>query len=692
MPAKNRKFTYPESRKDDVVEDYHGTPIADPYRWLEDADSEETVAWVTAQNKLTMDYLSEIPARQTIHEHLMTMWNFPKFQPPQKKGDFYYYLKNDGLQNQPVFYKQASLDDEPAVFMDPNTFSDDGTVALVNAIFSKDGKRMIYVLSSGGSDVQDIHIRNVETGEDYDEVLPNVRFAHFITPTWKHDNSGFYYGKYAEAGTFEDDPTGMFYHRIYWHTVGTPQDDDVLVYERPDKKEYFFIPKITDDGAYLILNVGFSSANRNRVYYRPIDIDGDFVRLLDDGDAAYSFIGNDGRTFYFQTDLDAPRSRIVAIDVENPAPENWRELVPQNDDTLLFTGMVNNQFIASYMHDAYSQMKIYNLDGTFAGDIPLPGIGSIGGFFSDRESSELFLNFQSFLYPPSIFRYDFTNGELTAWQSPTVDFPADDFETTQVFYPSKDGTKVPMFLTHQKGVKQNSNNPVILYAYGGFSLSMTPYFAPHILEWLQLGGIYAVANIRGGGEYGEEWHEAAMLENRQVSFDDFIAAGEWLIANDYTRKEKLAIMGASNGGLLVSACMLQRPDLYGAVVAQVPVTDMLRYHKFTAGRFWVPEYGDGENNPEHFEFLMKYSPLHNIKPDETYPPTIITSADHDDRVVPMHSKKFTATIQTADSGENPLLLRMETRAGHGMGKSTTKQLDELADVLAFLVQTLNVGG
>jgi prolyl oligopeptidase len=687
MTDPKRLFNYPQSRKDDVVEDYHGTPIADPYRWLEDPHSEETVSWCAAQNKLTFDYLAEVPARETIHTRLTALWNSPKFDAPLKKGDYYFYQKNDGLQNQPVLYKQVGLEGEPEVLLDPNTLSDDGTVALFNMSFSKDGKWMAYSLSSGGSDWQTINIRNVKTGEDSPETL---RWLKFTGVAWKSDGAGFFYNRYPAM----DDPSlPPFNSQVCWHTVGTSQDDDVIVYERPDNKELGFLPFLSDDGDYLLLRVWHGSINRNRVYYRRVeDENGDFIRLLDKADATYDFVGNDGETFYFHTNLDAPKGRIVAVDIQNPDPENWREIIPEADDVILDMEMVHDQFVILYMHDAYNQIKTYAVDGTFLRDIPLPGIGSVIALTGKRESTEYFINFQSYLYPPTVFRYDFTANELTTWQGPQVDFAFDDYETTQAFYSSKDGTNVPMFLTHKKGLKLDGNNPTLLYGYGGFSINYTPEYSPHILEWVELGGVFAVANLRGGSEYGEDWHQAGMLENKQNVFDDFIAASEWLIANDYTRTEKLAIIGRSNGGLLVSACMVQRPDLFGAIVCVVPVTDMLRFHQFSAGRFWTHEYGNAEENADHFEFMVRYSPLHNVKEGATYPPIIVTSADHDDRVVPMHTKKFVATIQAADTGKNPLLMRLDVRSGHKLGKSVSKWIDEWSDIYAFLVRNLNIGG
>ncbi|HFE66825.1 MAG TPA: S9 family peptidase, partial [Chloroflexi bacterium] len=457
-----------------------------------------------------------------------------------------------------------------------------------------------------------------------------------------------------------------------------------LVYARPDAPNLGFAPEITDDGRYLLLHVWDGTDTRNRIYYRPLDSDDEFIRLIDVMEAKYHFLGNDGPLFYFETDLDAENGRIIAIPTDQPDRANWREIIPQSEDVIESSRMVNNRFVVMRLHHASHRLHLYNLDGAAQGEIALPALGSVMALTGKREHSQMFLQFMSFLYPPTIFRYDFAAGQLTPLYQPQVDFNPDEYETTQVFYPSKDGTRIPMFLTGKKGLARDGNNPTLLYGYGGFNINLPPLFAPTRLAWLEMGGIYAQANLRGGTEYGETWHQAGMLGNKQNVFDDFIAAAEWLIANGYTRAERLAIEGRSNGGLLVAACLTQRPDLFGAVHCGVPVIDMLRYHKFSAGRYWTPEYGNAEEDPEHFRFLLAYSPLHNVRPGMTYPATIITTADTDDRVVPMHAKKFTAALQTNDSGQNPILLRVETKAGHGLGKPTGKLIAEASDVYSFL--------
>ena len=500
------------------------------------------------------------------------------------------------------------------------------------------------------------------------------RFIHwckFSSVAWKHNNGGFFYNRFPAPGTVPEEDQNNF-NRVYWHTLDTPQEADQLIYEDAENKELGFDPFISNDGQYLLLRVWNGTDPCNRIYYREAESEQPFVYLLDEADAMYDFIGNNGPVFYFHTNLDAPRGRVIAVDIRQPGRSHWQELIPQQDDVLDFVLIVNQQFVVAYMHDAHHRVKRYDLAGNALGEILLPALGSIIGIAGRPEQRELFLNFTSFLYPPTVFRYDFSDDILTLFHGPEVSFDARQYETQQVFYASKDGTRVPMFLTHKKGLKLDGNNPTLLYAYGGFDVSLTPSFSTSALFWIESGGIYALANLRGGGEYGEEWHQAGMLEKKQNVFDDFISAAEWLIDNHYTSTQKLAIEGGSNGGLLVAACMVQRPDLYGAVLCHVPVIDMLRYHKFTVGRYWVPEYGNAEANAEHFRFMYAYSPLHNVHKGVSYPPTLILSADTDDRVVPAHAKKFAATLQAANSGEHPILLRVETKAGHGFGKPTAK--------------------
>jgi prolyl oligopeptidase len=671
---------------DSVVDDYHGTRVADPYRWMEDAESQETVAWVDAQNRLLSKFMESAPARKKIEARLTRLWDYAKYSVPTKEGDRYYFSRNDGLQNQSVLYMLRNWQSEPKVVIDPNVLSRDGTIALSAQVFSKDGRLLAYGLSARGSDQEEIRIRNVDTGKDYLEVLLWCKFTGIA---WKHDNSGFYYNRYPEPGSVSAQDQHN-YNRLYWHALGTPQDDDVLIYERPDAKEYNFSPSITEDGKYLVLDVWHGTEPKNRLYYREVTDNGEFVRLLDEADAQYSPIGNDGSTFYIHTNLAAPHGRVIAIDVRHPERVNWKVIIPEREEIISFVSMVNNQFVVAYMQNAHQRLKIYDLRGTFVREIELPTIGSIAGLSGRPDEPEMFVGFTSFLYPTTIFRYDFNDNTLSPVFKSVVDVDPSGYETRQVFYNSKDGTRVSMFVVHKKGLILDGNNPTLMYGYGGFNFSVTPTFSVTRLIWMEHGGVYAAPNLRGGDEYGEAWHRAGILENKQNVFDDFIAAGEWLIKNGYTRQEKLAIIGGSNGGLLVTACMLQRPDLFGAVVGTVPVTDMLRYHKFTVGRYWVGEYGNAEENPEHFRFLYAYSPLHNVKKEVAYPPTLITTADTDDRVVPAHAKKFVATLQAADAGKNPILLRVETAAGHGGGKPTSKRISEQVDIYTFLFKVLGI--
>jgi prolyl oligopeptidase len=679
-------LTYPQAHRDYVVDVYHGIEVSDPYRWLEDADTEETQSWVAKQNELTSEFLSTVPVRRKIETRLKKLMNYPRYSAPYKRGERYFFRKNDGLQNQSVLYVQQTLDSQPAVVINPNLLSTDGTIAVSTTAVSEDGTLLAYAVSRSGSDRQEIKIRTIDSGQDYEETL---QWCRFTSVAWKHNNTGFFYNRFPDPNTVSvEDQTN--YSRVYWHKLGTPQSQDKLIYERPANKELGFSPVVTEDGKFLILYVYHGTDPKNRIYYRPVESSGPFIRLLDDADARYDFIGNVDSVFYFNTDLNAPRGRIIAIDINNPAPGDWHTILPQNKDVIDYVAFINNHFVVAYMHDVHHQLKIYDLDGDFVREIPLHALGRVGSLSGRQDDTEMFFSFTSFLFPNTNYRYDFRNEQLTIFQKPQIDFDSSGYQTTQVFYHSKDGTRVPMFITHKKGLKLDGNNPALLYAYGGFNINIRPSFSVSVINWLEMGGVYCVANLRGGSEYGETWHQAGMLDKKQNVFDDFIAAAEWLIANKYTNVKKLAIRGGSNGGLLVSACMLQRPDLFGAVICQVPVTDMLRYHKFTVGRYWVPEYGNAEASAEHFKFLYAYSPLHNIKAGVDYPPIFVTSADTDDRVVPSHAKKFVATIQAKAAGKNPILLRVETKAGHGGGKPITKVIEEQADIYTFLFRVLKM--
>ncbi|MEH2456766.1 prolyl oligopeptidase family serine peptidase [Nostoc sp.] len=695
MPSSEKPLTYPSSHKSNQVDNYHGTSVADPYRWLEDPDSEETRTWIEAENQVTFGYLSEIPTREKIKQRLTKLWDYEKYGIPFKQGeslpdgssDRYFYFKNDGLQNQSVLYTLKTLDDQPKVLLDPNKLSEDGTVALSGLSISEDGKLLAYGLSASGSDWQEWKVRNVETGEDLQDHLKWIKFSG---ASWTHDHQGFFYSRYDEPNEKTQLEDVNYYQKLYYHQLGKPQSEDILIYHRPDQKEWGFSGGVTEDGRYLIISIWLGTDSKNLVFSKDLtDPNAEVIEQINQFEADYSFIDNDDSVFYFRTDLNAPRGRVIAIDTKNPAKENWREIIPQSAETLESLGILNNQFVADYLKDAHSQIKVFDLKGAFVREVELPGLGSAGGFGGKRNDTETFYSYTSFTTPGTIYRYDMITGKSTIFRQPQVDFNPADYETKQVFYHSKDGTKVPMFITHKKGIKLDGNNPTYLYAYGGFNASMTPGFSVSLLVWMEMGGIYAMPNIRGGGEYGEEWHQAGMKDKKQNVFDDFISAAEWLIANKYTKTDKLAIAGGSNGGLLVGACIIQRPDLFGTALPAVGVMDMLRFHKFTIGWAWTSEYGSADN-PEEFPALYAYSPLHNIKPDTAYPATLITTADHDDRVVPAHSFKFAAALQEAHAGDAPTLIRIETKAGHGAGKPTAKIIEEAADKWAFLVRTLNV--
>jgi len=692
-PAGAQTLQYPAARKSDVVDDYHGTRVPDPYRWLEDPDSPESRAWIEAQNRLTAAYLAEIPARRAIRERLTKLWNYPKYGTPFRKGRRYFFFKNDGLQNQSVLYKQASLTADPETLLDPNLLSEDGTVALSTLAVSDDGRLLAYGTSASGSDWEEFRVRDIATGQDRTDHLKWIKFSG---ASWSKDGVGFFYSRYPEPTDKALTDVNRF-QRLYYHRLGADQAQDVLVYERPDQPDWGMNAEVTDDGRYAVLQVWLGTDRRNRVYYLDLKdakrpkVTGDVVRLLDDFDASYAFVGNDGPVFYFLTDLDAPRKRVIAIDTRHPERARRREIIPQGPDVLDGVQIIHDTFVANYMHDASSRLRLFALDGRFVKDLPLPTLGSIGGISGERRDDEMFYAFTSFLYPTTIFRYDFKSGVTSTFKAPAIDFDPSGYETKQVFYTSKDGTRVPMFITHKKGLRLDGSNPTYLYGYGGFNISLTPSFSVAMLAWLEMGGVYAVPNLRGGGEYGEEWHQAGMHDKKQNVFDDFIAAAEYLIAQGYTSTPKLAIAGGSNGGLLVGAAITQRPELFGAALPAVGVMDMLRFHKFTIGWAWVTDYGSADSAAQ-FPYLYKYSPLHNIRVGTRYPATLVTTADHDDRVVPGHSFKFTAALQAAQAGPQPVLIEIETKAGHGAGKPTSKLIEEQADRFAFLVKNLAVEG
>jgi prolyl oligopeptidase len=686
MISTAQKIEYPKTNKGEQTDDYHGTKVADPYRWLEDDNSPETKAWVEAQNKVTFAYLNRIPEREQIKKRLTELWNYEKYSAPFKRGSRYFYYKNDGLQNQSVLYVTDSVADKGRVLLDPNKLSTDGTVALSGLAISDDGKLMAYGLASAGSDWQEWRFMEVETGKDLPDVLKNIKFSG---ASWTLDGKGVYYSRYPEADAKSKLSGENFYQKLYFHKLGTPQTEDALIYERTDDKEMFVNGFVSEDGNFLIINVGKGTSPMNMVYYKDLRKAGSAVLpIVDKLEADYSFIGNDGSTFYFRTDKDAPRGRLISIDAR-AKDKKWAEVIAQSAETLEGVDFINNQFVGSYLKDAYTQFRIYDINGKFVRNVELPGIGSAGGFGGKRFDTETFYTYSSFNTPPTIYRYDMKTGKSEIFRKADVKFNPADYEVKQIKYKSKDGTLVPMFIVHKKGLKLDGNNPTLLYGYGGFSISETPYFSVSRLVWMEHGGVFAVPNLRGGGEYGEEWHEAGTKLKKQNVFDDFIAAAEWLIANKYTQPSKLAISGGSNGGLLVGATLNQRPDLFGAALPAVGVMDMLRFHKFTIGRAWASDYGSSEN-AEEFKALYAYSPLHNIHKGTKYPAVLVTTADHDDRVVPAHSFKYAATLQEMQSGDAPVLIRIETKAGHGAGKPTAKIIEEQADIYGFLMKNLGM--
>jgi len=685
------KISYPKARTVDQIDDYHGTQVPDPYRWLEEIDSPETQEWIRQQNELTQSILKQVPQREAIKKRLTELWDFAKALAPYKKGGRYFQERNSGLQNQSVLYVMESLTSEPRVLLDPNALSDDGTVALNNFSISEDGNWLAYATSASGSDWITWHVRDVTTGEDLkDEIV----WSKFSGAAWLPDGSGFFYSRY-------DEPTGggeyqnvNYNQKVYFHKLNTPQADDMLIYERPDHKEWFFYSEVTDDGRYHTLTVSQGTDVRKRFFYRDLQSEYKFIELISDLEATYGLVGNDGTTFYFITNLDAPRGKLIAIDIANPQKENWQTIIPESESVLTAVVMVGNQFTAAYNEDAHNVIRLFKLDGSPDGEIPLPGLGTVGdkfgvGIHASRDDNELFFTFQSFLNPMSAYRYRFDTRSVESLNAPELDFDPSVYETSQVFVPSKDGAQVPMYLTHKKGLKYDGQNPTLLYGYGGFNLAIMPEFAVNRIIWMELGGVFASANMRGGAEYGEEWHQGGMLNNKQNVFDDFIACAEWLIEQKITSTPKLAIEGRSNGGLLVGACMTQRPDLFGACLPIVGVMDMLRFHKFTIGWAWVSDYGSPDD-PDQFKTLYAYSPYHNLKPGTSYPPTLVSTGDHDDRVVPGHSFKFAARLQACQSGDAPTLIRIQTKAGHGFGKPTAILIEELADIQAFLVDTLKM--
>jgi len=680
-------LTYPPSPRSRHVDTYHGVEVADPYRWLEDPNSAQTRQWIEAQNQVTFDYLAQLPGREQIRQRLTELWNYERYSVPFQRGGRYFYYKNDGLQNQSVLYTLPDLAAEPRILLDPNTLSADGTVALSGIAVSEDGTYLAYGISTAGSDWVEWKVRHIETGKDLADHLQWVKFSG---ASWRHDHQGFFYSRYDEPDETTKLEAVNYYQKLYYHRVGTPQSQDQLVYHRPDQKEWGFSGQVSDDGRYLIIYVWRGTDPRNLLFYKDLrQPNSPVVEVIAEFEAEFNVIDNDGSRLWVHTDWQAPRGRVIAIDLDHPQPDQWQELIPEAQETLQRVSVLNHQFVAVYLRDAYSAVRCFDLRGQFMRDLALPGIGSVGGFDGRRQETETFYSFTSFTTPTTIYRYDLTTGSSTLFRQPQIGFDPADYTTEQVFYSSQDGTRIPMFITRKQSLVPQGETPTLLYGYGGFGISLTPTFSVSNLVWLELGGLYAVPNLRGGGEYGETWHQAGTKRHKQTVFDDFIAAAEWLMAAGYTTPQKLAIMGGSNGGLLVAACMTQRPQLFAVVLPAVGVMDMLRFNQFTIGWAWESDYGSPQD-PDDFRVLYAYSPLHNLRPGTAYPATLLTTADHDDRVVPAHSFKFAAALQAAQGGDAPVLIRIETKAGHGAGKPITKVIEEVADKWAFLAANLRM--
>lgn len=687
--TEGQELEYPKTKVVGQVDEYFGAVVEDPYRWLEDdvRESDEVKKWVDAENQVTFGYLESLPYRAQIQQRLTELWDYEKFGIPSREGDAYYFEKNDGLQNQSVLYRQASLDAEPTVLIDPNKWSEDGTVALGGTVYSKDGSLLAYSVSSGGSDWSTWYVMEMETGKKLED---EIQWTKFSSVSWTPDNQGFFYCAYdkpEEGATFQSLNLNQ---KVYYHKVGTAQADDQLIHEAPDHPEWGFYAEVTEDGKYLVITTWKGTDDKYRIQYRQLDKpDAPLKTLVDHFDHEYSFVGNEGDLLFFVSDRDAPNRCVVSADVSGQQPK-WNVVIAEVPETLVAASMVGDYFTAGYLKDAVTQVKIYDLQGALVREVEFPGLGTASGFQGDRKSNETFYSFSSFNRPSSIYRYDVASGESRVLREADVDFSPDDYVVKQVFYNSKDGTRIPMFISHRKDVELNGQVPTLLYGYGGFNIPLPPSFSVTRLQWMEMGGVFAVANLRGGGEYGEAWHQAGTKTRKQNVFDDFIAAAEYLISEKYTDSEHLAIQGGSNGGLLVGACMTQRPDLFAACLPAVGVMDMLRFQEFTAGRFWVDDYGSSRNSKEEFDALYAYSPYHNIKNGVEYPPTLVTTADHDDRVVPGHSFKFISRLQAAQAGSDPVLIRIETDAGHGAGKPTSKQIEEVSDLYAFLAKHLKM--
>lgn len=693
MSVSAQTIQYPDTRKSDQADTYHGTKVADPYRWLEDDNSAETKAWVKAQNEVTDKFLNALPQREAIKKQFTALYNFEKFGIPSKEGKRYFWTHNDGLQQQSVLYTAASLTGVPQIAIDPNALSKDGTVALSGTVPSRDGRYLAYGIAGAGSDWQEWHVRDLNTGKD---LADTIKWVKFSTAEWTPDGNGFFYSRYDAPQDGAVLTGSNFYQKLYYHRLGDAQSKDVLVYENKTEKEWGFGTTVSDDGKFVSIYVWKGSGRKNGLLWMPLK-NGAFDYLTKaepkiitlDFDAEYTPVGSHGNLVWVKTDKDAPRGKIIAIDLNKADRMHWKTIVTEAVDTLTAASAVGGKIFAQYLKDAVTNVKVYTPEGKFVRDVTMPGVGTAGGFGGRFADAETFFSYTSLTTPGEIYRYNVASGKVSLFKRPITAFNPDEFETRQAFVTSKDGTKFPIFIAHKKGLKLDASNPTILYGYGGFNVSETPNYRVTAATWIKLGGVYVSASIRGGGEYGGAWHDAGTKLKKQNVFDDFIAAAEWLIANKYTQPAKLAINGGSNGGLLVGAVVNQRPDLFGAAVPQVGVMDMLRFHKFTIGWAWVSDYGSSDS-AEEFKALYAYSPLHTIQSGKTYPSILVTTADHDDRVVPAHSFKYAATLQAVDTGAAPKLIRIETSAGHGAGTPTTKVIQERSDILAFIANALGM--
>ena len=692
-PSEPKKpaLTYPSTAKGDVVDDLHGTKVPDPYRWLEDLDAEATAGWVAAQNAVTDPYLAALPLRARLNARLTELWNYPRVGLPQVEGGQLFYAKNTGLQRQSPIYQRASLTAEPRMVIDPNAISEDGSVSLAEAEPSPDARLIAYGLAEGGADWRTIHVRDLTTGKD----LPDeIRWMRFSAISWTKDSKGFFYARYPEPPKDKVLEAALSGQALYYHRVGTPQSDDVLVYERKDMTHWLVGGGVTEDGRYLLVTMSEGSGNQNRLYYADLgnpaapNIRAEVKPVIEADDAEYAPIGNRGAIVYLRSDKDAPNRKVIAVDLRNPAPAAWKTIVPEQKESLESVALIGGRIVAQYLVDVQSRLKLFGLDGQAQGEVALPGVGTVAGLSGREDAPDVWYAFSSPLAPTTVYRYDPATKASTPFEPATPPVDTSQFETTAGFATSKDGTRVPYFMTAKKNLPRDGGNPTMLYGYGGFSISTTPTYRADVPAWLELDGVWVTVSMRGGAEYGEEWHKAGMLEKKQNVFDDFIAVAEHLVNEKVTSPAKLGMMGGSNGGLLVGAVMNQRPDLFAVALPAVGVMDMLRYQRFTGGRFWVSEYGSAEN-AEQFPFLIKYSPVHNLKPGTCYPATLVTTADHDDRVVPSHSFKYAAALQAAQGCDKPTLIRVEVSGSHGY-RPTDKLIAERADQWAFAAEAMGV--